>query len=77
MSVDGMMMTKNKFSKSIEDIVRTKRMDYIDAILYFCEENNLDEQDVKKYISDPIRNKLEVEAMNLNFIPKSNELPFE
>ena len=71
------MMTKTKFSKQIEELVSYKQFSYIDAILYFCEQNNLDEQDIKKYISEPIKNKIEVEAMKLNFIPKRNELPFE
>jgi len=77
MSITGLMMTKTKFSKHIEELVSYKQFSYIDAILYFCEQNNLDEQDIKKYISEPIKNKIEVEAMKLNFIPKRNELPFE
>lgn len=77
MNVDGMMMTKAKFSKKVEELVRTKKMEYIEAIVYYCEKNNLDEQDIKKYISDPIKNKIEAEAMKLNYLPKSNELPFD
>lgn len=77
MSIQGMMMNRSKFSKIVEDLVRTKRLSYIDAILYFCEKNNVDEEDVKKYISGPIKNKIEVEAMNLNFLPRGNKLPLE
>lgn len=77
MTVANSMMTKNKFSKQIEDIVFTKKIPYIEAILYFCENNNIDPEDVKKYISLPIRSKIEAEAINLNFLPKGNELPFD
>lgn len=77
MSIQGMMMNKNKFAKTIEEIVRHKNLSYIDAILYFCEKNNVDEEDVKKFVSGPIRSKVEAEAMKLNFLPKGNELPFE
>ena len=77
MTISGMMMNKNKFSKSIEEIVRYKNLSYIDAVLYFCEKYKLDEEDVKKYISGPIRSKIEAEAMKLNFIPRGNELSFE
>jgi hypothetical protein len=77
MTLNTMMMTKNKFSKMIEDIVREKNLTYIDAILYFCETNNVDEEDVKKYVSGPIKSKVEAEAMKLNFLPRCNELPFE
>lgn len=77
MTLNTMMMTKNKFSKTIEYIVREKNLTYIDAILYFCETNNVDEEDVKKYVSGPIKSKVEAEAMKLNFLPRCNELPFE
>lgn len=77
MTLNTMMMTKNKFSKTIEEIVREKNLTYIDAILYFCETNNVDEEDVKKYVSGPIKSKVEAEAMKLNFLPRCNELPFE
>ena len=70
------MMTKNKFTKIVEDLARKKQMSYIDAIVYFCEENTIDIEDVKKYISDPIKGKIEVEAMNLNYLPKQNQLFF-
>ena len=75
--LNSMMMTKNKFAKTIEEIVRHKNLSYIDAILYFCENNNVDEEDVKKFVSGPIKSKVEAEAMKLNFLPKGNELPFE
>lgn len=77
MTIGNMMMTKNRFAKKIEDIVRHKNLSYIDAVLYFCEENKLDEIDVKKYVSGPIKNKIEAEAMKLNFLPRGNELNFE
>lgn len=77
MTIGNLMMTKNRFAKKIEDIVRHKNLSYIDAVLYFCEENKLDEIDVKKYVSGPIKNKIEAEAMKLNFLPRGNELNFE
>jgi len=52
-----------------------KNMSYIDSVIYLCEENNIDIEDSKKYISNVIKSKIEVEAMNLNFIPKGNSLP--
>lgn len=77
MTVSNMMMTKNRFAKKIEEIVRYKNLSYIDAVLYFCEENKIDEEDVKKYVAGPIKSKIEAEAMKLNFLPRGNELPFE
>ena len=49
----------------------------MDAIIHICEDVDLDLQDVKKYIAPVIKDKLEAEAMSLNFLPRQNTLPFE
>lgn len=78
MQLDGLMLTKNVFSKMIEETVITKKLSYIDAVVHLCEKNNIEIEDTKKYISNVIKNKIEAEAQKLNFIPtkpKGNELP--
>ena len=69
-------MTKSKFSKLIESVVIEKRISYMDAVLHLCEVHSLDPADMKKYISTVVKTKIEAEAMKLNFLPKTNELPF-
>ena len=68
-------MNKKKFTKMVEDCVRTKSMTYMDTVVYLCEENNLEIEDVKKYIAISIKEKIEFEAMKLNFLQKSESLP--
>ena len=68
-------MTKVKFSKMVEAVVRQDRLSHMEAILHLCEKYEIEPEDCKKYVSNVIKDKLEAEAMNLNFIPKSNELP--
>jgi hypothetical protein len=72
-SVD--FMTKVKFSKLIESVVREKQMSHMDAIIHLCEVHNIEVEDCRKYVSNVIKEKLEVEAMNLNYFSKPNELP--
>ena len=67
-------MTPKRFSKIIEDIVKEKQVNYIDAILIYCENNDLEPEDVRKFISPIIKGKVEAEAMQLNFLPKLNTL---
>ena len=43
-------------------------MNYIDTIVHLCEENGIEVEDVKKYLNDPIKAQLEVEAKNLHFM---------
>ena len=63
-------MNKKKFTKMVEDCVRTKSMSYMDTVVYLCEQNNLEIEDVKKYIAISIKEKIEMEAMKLNFLEK-------
>ena len=68
-------MNKKKFTKMVEDCVRRESMSYMDTVVYLCDKNNLEIEDVKKYIAVSIKEKLEMEAMNLNFLEKSESLP--
>lgn len=77
MNLDGLILNKNKFTKMIEETVHTKHISYLDAIVWLCEKHNIEIEDVKKYISPVVVNKLEAEARDLNFIQKLNKLPFE
>ena len=67
-------MNKKKFTRMVEDRVRTKSMSYMDTVVYLCEENNLEIEDVKKYIATSIKEKIEFEAMKLNFLEKGGDL---
>ena len=67
-------LNKSKFTKLIEKTVSELRISYMDAILHLCEKNDIDPQDVNKFISPIIKGKLEAEAMKLNFLPKTNSL---
>jgi len=71
----SMMMTKSRFTNMVEDWVREKRQPYMDAVVAICENNNMDVEDCKKFISPVIKNKIEAEAMSLNFLPRQNTLP--
>ena len=67
-------LSKSKFSKMIEEAVVQKKLYYMDAILDICEKNNIEPEDVRKFVSPIIKGKLEAEAMSLNLLPKTNSL---
>ena len=67
-------MNKKKFTKMVEDCVRRESMSYMDTVVYLCEQNNLEIEDVKKYIAISIKEKIEMEAMKLNFLEKGGSL---
>jgi hypothetical protein len=63
----------SKFAQEIENLVQVnEEMNYIDAIVYFCEQNNIDVESVPKLISKPLKEKIKYEAMELNFLKKTS-----
>ena len=74
MKIEEQFLTKSKFTKLIESTAIDMKIPYMDAILKVCETNDIEPEDVKKFISPVIRDKLEAEAMDLNFLPKKNSI---
>ena len=58
----------------ILETVKKHDLSYIDSIVYICEQNNIEIEDIKKYISPTIKDHLEAEGMSLNLLPKGNTL---
>ena len=62
-----------RFAEEIETLVlENKDMNYIDAIVHFCEQNAIDLDSVPKLISKPLKEKIKYEAMELNFLKRSS-----
>jgi len=62
-----------KFAQEIEELVRDNHyMNYIDAIIHFCEKNSIDVESVPKLISKPLKEKLKYEAQELNFLKRTS-----
>jgi hypothetical protein len=63
----------SRFAQEIENLVQVNAdMNYIDAIIYFCEQNSIDVESVPKLISKPLKEKIKYEAMELNFLKRSS-----
>ena len=62
-----------KFAQEIEYLVRdNKEMNYIDAIVFYCEKNEIEIESVPKLISKPLKEKLKYDAQKLNFMKKTS-----
>ena len=62
------IITPNKFALIIEDIVKTKRISYIDAILEYCKDNEIDPSNTKSMINKTLKEKIAFEAQNLKML---------
>lgn len=69
-----MFKSANEFSLYIESVVKEKRMSYMDAILDYCKENFLEPEDVTKLISKSLKDKLEMDFREANYLPKQAQL---
>lgn len=60
------------FSLDIEEIVYMKDISYMDAILEYCENNDVEIEVAASLISNNLKSKIQLEAEDLNFLPRSN-----
>jgi hypothetical protein len=70
--IEDKFMTTAKFSQEVEKIVHENSMNYIDAIVHYCELNEIEIESVSKLISKPLKEKLKYDAQKLNFIKKTS-----
>ena len=62
-----------KFAQEIETLVLdNKNMNYIDAIIHFCDANSIDLESVPKLISKPLKEKIKFDATELNFLKRTS-----
>ena len=71
-------MNSKEFSLIIEGVVKEKRpITYMDAIIWYCEQNNIEIETTSRLISKSLKEKIQVEAMNANMlkVEKGGKLP--
>jgi hypothetical protein len=72
-ALENKFFCPSRFAQEIENLVQVNvEMNYIDAIVYFCEQNNIDLESVPKLIPKPLKEKIKYEAMELNFLKKTS-----
>ena len=71
--IEDKFMTTVRFSTEVEGLVKKDSMSYIDAIIHYCGENNIEIETVPKLISKPLKEKLKYEAQQLNYMKKTSK----
>lgn len=71
------IMTRKRFSASVENLVAKGNTTYIDAAAYVVEQRGLDYKNLKKLLTDSLKQKIEEEAASLHLIrtKRGNKLP--
>jgi hypothetical protein len=72
-SHDDKFLTAAKFSENIEKLVKESGglVNYIEAIITYCEENEIELETVPKLISKPLKEKIKYQAQDLNYMKKT------
>ena len=72
-ALESKFFCPSRFAQEIETLVRDNvDMNYIDAIIHFCDKNSIDVESVPKLISKPLKDKIKRDAQELNFMKKSS-----
>lgn len=67
------MKTPSDFIKEIENIVMEKRVEYFDAVILYCEMNNIEVETAAALVKQngTLKAKIQIEAENLNMVKRS------
>jgi hypothetical protein len=77
---DAVIITKrfrspNEFSLHIEERVLRERIGYMDAVIQYCNEIDIDIESVANLINKSLKDKIRVEAEEQNYMRKQGKLP--
>ena len=77
--MEALSLIQNNFNfvEEVESLKQSKNVEYIDAIVMWCDSHKLDIETAANWIkSDPVmKAKVQVEAENLNILKRGARLP--
>ena len=77
---DSLVITKkfsspNEFSLYIEERVAKESIGYMDAIIQYCGEVDIDVESISKLINQSLKDRVQLEAEEGNYFKKRGKLP--
>jgi hypothetical protein len=67
--------TPKIFSMKIEEVVKEKGISHMDAVLWYCQQEGIEPDSVSSLITKGLKEKIEANARDLNFLPRQAQLP--
>ena len=71
------MQTPKTFSLEIEKVAQDKNINHLDAVIWYCQNNELEPDSVGRLITKGLKEKIEANARELNFLEKTAQLPIQ
>ena len=69
------LSTTKTFSLEIESIAKEKKVTHMEAVLWYCKKEGIEPDTVSSLISKSLKEKIEANARELNFLPRQAQLP--
>jgi len=66
--------SSNEFSLYIEMMVQEHKISHMDAVLKYCEDNMLEPADISSKINKSLKDKIELNMRDLNYLHKQAQL---
>ena len=70
-----MFLNESNFQLMIEELVQTRRLSHLDAMVTYCEENHIDPEDLVSVISTNLKDKIRMDAMESGAMRQTSVLP--
>ena len=67
--------TPKTFSMEIENIAKNKSISHMEAVLWYCNQEGIEPDTISSLISKGLKEKIEANARELNFLPRQAQLP--
>jgi hypothetical protein len=77
---DSILITKkfrspNEFSLYIEEVVQKNRIGYMEAVIQYCTEIDIDIEAISKLVNKSLKDKIQIEAEEQNYLRRTAKLP--
>ena len=69
------MQSAKSFSLEVEKLALEKKITHMEAVLWYCSQEGIEPDTVSPLISKALKEKIEANARDLNFLPRQAQLP--
>lgn len=72
--VEDQFLNAEKFHHIIEDLVWKHDIGHFEAVIMYCNDNDIEIDDVVKYCKGPLKDMMELDCINNGLLPKKSKL---
>ena len=70
-----MFLNQVTFQEAIENNAKAKRINFLESVIDYCNNNEIDPEDIAPLISSNLKDKIRQNAMDNGYMKKTAQLP--